>query len=105
MTKDLYFEMCEALGTEPIESAVPVELNDFVYLVQQCIQIYYVLPDMWDPMGGNYLGKDYSLVFKLLKLYLISKSENLLALEFLQHTDSVRSKLIAEKQKQKSPQK
>jgi hypothetical protein len=105
MTKDLYFEMCAALGTEPVESEIPVELDDFVYLVQQCIQIYYVLPDMWDPMGGNYLGKDYSLVFKLLKLYLISKSENLLALEFLQYTDSVRSKLIAEKQKQKSPQK
>ena len=104
MTKDTYFEMCEALGTTPIESEIPVDLEDFVYLVQQCIQIYYILPDIWDPMGGNYLGKDYSIVFKLMKLYLISKHDSLLALEFLQCIDSVRSKLISAKQKQKSPQ-
>jgi hypothetical protein len=105
MTKDAYFEMCETMGMEPIEEEIPVEIIDFPDLVQQCFVIYNILADNWDSMGGGYMGKDYGLVFNLFKVYQITEPEEiLLCLDFLQHMDGVRQKLIAEKIKAKSPQ-
>ena len=104
MTKDAYFEMCEMLGQDPIEEEIPVEVSDFPDLVQQCFVLYGILADNWDSMGGGYMGKDYSIVFNLLQVYQITEPEEiLLCLDFLQHMDSVRSKLVAEKIKATSP--
>lgn len=103
MSKDAYFDMCFQLGEDPIESEIPIELADFPELVQQAFSIYGVLKDCWDPMGGNYLGKDYSIVFNLFELYqLDNREECILVLDFLQHIDRVRSKIISAKQS-KSP--
>lgn len=103
MTKEAYFEMCEALGQEPIEEEIPVDPHEFPLLVQQALTIYGLLEDRWDSMGGGYLGKIYATVFDFFKLYEIEETEQLLVLEFLQHIDSVRIKLISEKIKAKSP--
>jgi hypothetical protein len=104
MSKDAYFEMCEMLKQEPIEEEIPVEVGDFPELVQQCFVLYGILPDNWDSMGGGYMGKDYSIVFNLFNLYQITEPEEvLLCMDFLQHMDGVRQKLIAEKIKAKSP--
>jgi hypothetical protein len=105
MTKDAYFEMCEMLGQEPLEHEIPVEVADFPDLVQQCFVVYGILSDCWDSMGGGYMGKDYSIVFQLFGVYgIVDNEEILLCLDFLQHMDGVRQKLIAEKIKAKSPQ-
>lgn len=105
MSKQAYFEMCEMLNQEPIESEIPVEVEDFPDLVQQCFVVYGILPDRWDSMGGGYMGKDYSIVFNLFRVYDITDpAEVLLSLDFLQHMDGVRQKLIQEKIKAKSPQ-
>lgn len=103
MTKETYFEMCEMLGNEPIEEEIPVEYEDFPETVQLCLTIYTLLQDNWDPMGGNYLGKDYSLLFKFLELYQIPQEEHLLAMGFMQSMDNVRTKLISDKIKAKAP--
>jgi hypothetical protein len=105
MTKDAYFEMCETMGHEPIEEEIPVEVSDFPDLVQHCFTMYNILADNWDSMGGGYMGKDYGLVFNLLQVYQITEPEEiLLCLDFLQHMDGVRQKLIAEKIKANRPQ-
>ena len=77
MTKDRYFEMCEALGSEPEESEIPIDMEDFPEEVQQAFQIYYLLKDNWDTMGGNYLGKDTSTLFNFFDLYDIEKPKSL----------------------------
>ena len=106
MTKDAYFEMCEQLGTEPVEEEIPVEIDDFPALVQDCFVLYGFLTDQWDSMAGQYLGKDYGLIFTLFDTYGIeSQEEKMLCLSFLREMDSVRSKLISDKLKQKTPQK
>jgi hypothetical protein len=105
MTKDKYFEMCEMMGSEPVDSEIPIELEDFPELVIQCFLIYRILPDIWDTMNGNYLGKDYSLIFSLFKLYSLDESEHLLSINFLQEMDACRSKVIAEKIKAKMDKK
>jgi len=103
MTKDQYFEMCEMLGTEPVDADIPVDLDDFEQEVQQAFDIYRMLSDNWDFMAGNYLGKDYGIVFDLFKLYQIEQPEQLLLLELIRYIDEERSKVIAEKLKQKTP--
>ncbi len=45
MTKDRYFEMCEALGSKPIESQIPVEFEDLVHELQEILVIYNNLQD------------------------------------------------------------
>lgn len=60
MTKDRYFEMCEMLGSEPVEEEIPVEYEDLLLDVQEALDIYHKLKDEWDTMNGNYLGKSYS---------------------------------------------
>jgi hypothetical protein len=104
MTKETYFEMCEMLNQEPLDVEIPVDINDFSDLVQHCFVIYGILSDRWDSMGGGYMGKDYAIVFELFRVYGIEDNQEiLLCLDFLQHMDGVRQKLIAEKIKSKSP--
>ena len=103
MTKERYFEMCEALGSEPLESEIPIELEDFPEEVQQAFQIYYLLKDIWDTMGGNYLGKDTTTLFNFFDLYDIEKPNRLFIVNLIQQMDSARTKLISTKQKAKQP--
>ncbi len=104
MTKDMYFEMCEMLGSEPVESEIPIELDDFPDIVQQVFLVYNMLSDRWDSMGGSYLGKDYAILFQLLDLYSVTeKQEVLLAVDFINQIDYARSDIIQEKQKTAKP--
>lgn len=60
MTKEAYYDMCEALGSEPIDDEVPIEYDDLLLEVQEALSIYSKLRDDWDGMNGVYLGKNYS---------------------------------------------
>lgn len=103
MTRQAYFEMCEMLGEEPIDSEIPVEFEDFPLIVQQCFSIHNILPDVWDTMGGNYLGKDYGILYNLLDTYEIEKADHFLVLQVILQIDSVRAKILADKLKSKTP--
>lgn len=100
MSKEAYFEMCEMLGSEPVESEIPVEISDFPNEVQLSFTIYGMLSDIWDPMGGSYLGKDYANLFDFFSLYEIeNKQEQLFYLSVIKQIDQSRSEVIAEKQR------
>lgn len=101
MTKASYFEMCEMLGSEPIEDEIPLEFGDFPILVQQVMNVYNYLPDKWDPMGGNYLGKDLAIVFKLFEVFLIDSIESSLSLELISYIDNSRRKILNKKEPKK----
>ncbi len=105
MTKDVYFEMCEALGTEPVESEIPVEFDDLPGFIQESFSFYWLLRDVWDPVGGNYLGKDMSMLFEIFKLYDIEKAEKLLHVRVIQQIDQSRTKLLQSKKSQQPTEK
>lgn len=88
------------MGSEPVEDEIPIALSDFPELVQTAVNIYYMLRDCWDPMGGNYLGKDTSVLFEFFRLFELDKEEQLFTVAIIQQMDNVRSKLISEKLKQ-----
>jgi hypothetical protein len=101
MTKDQYFEMCDVMGSEPIEEEIPVEYEDLLTDVQDAFNIYSKLRDEWDGMNGVYLGKNFSGIMDIFDLYEISKEDRRLMFDILNTIDNCRSKIINDKQKEK----
>ena len=102
MTKCAYFEMCEALGTEPLDSEIPVEFEDLLLDVQEALVIYSMLQDSWDHMNGNYTGKNYSGLFDILTLQDVSDKKTIF--KIIGIADVYRGKAIAAR-KPKNPAK
>ena len=103
MTKDAYFEMCEALGNEPLESEIPVDFDEFPLEVQQAFNAYKMLRDEWDTMSGNYLGKSLIGVKDILEATEIDVSEHKLIIMLIRIIDNVRSEEINNKKKMQEP--
>lgn len=95
MTKDAYFEMCESLGTEPVEDEIPVEFEDFFLDVQEALSIYQKLRDEWDTMNGNYLGKSYAGLIDILELLDVPVEDRKTQYELIGIIDGHRIKAIA----------
>jgi len=103
MTKDQYFEMCEMLGSEPLDSEIPVEFEDFPFEVQQAFNAYRMLRDEWDTMNGNYLGKSLIGVKDVLEATEIEQSEQKFIIMLIRMIDTVRSDEINNKKKMEKP--
>lgn len=103
MTREAYFEMCEALGSDPLESEIPVEYSDLVYEAQEALTIYNHMQDEWEYMGGNYIGKRGSLV-DIFTIYQVPVDMQRLTYELIMKIDSLRAAHIREiKPKTKTP--
>lgn len=94
MTKETYFEMCEALGSEPIDSEIPVEYDDFPLEVQEAIRIYNNLQDNWDYMGGNYIGKNLNGFKDILSIFEVDPQDYRAVYELIMRIDRIRAKSI-----------
>ena len=94
MTKQQYFDMCDMLGSEPLDEEIPVELEDLPELVQTAFIIYETLRDEWDYMGGNYIGKNQQNLFHIFKLYKVLESEYMLVYKILNIIDGQRREII-----------
>ena len=101
MTKDRYFEMCEMLGTEPVESEIPVEYDDLPDLAQQAIIIYKTLKDDWDGMNGVYKGKIFTGIGDIFDIYEIPLEERKLTYLAMLHIDAIRVEDHRQKSKAK----
>ena len=89
--------MCEALGSEPIESEIPVEFDDLLLDVQEALTIYGTLQDNWDTMSGAYLGKNFIGLTDILELYGIEDRKTTFSI--LRKIDNIRGDIIASKKK------
>ena len=99
MTKQQYFEMCEMLGNEPVDSEIPVEFDDFTIEVQQAFNVYRMLRDEWDTMNGNYLGKSLIGIKDVLEATEVEPSEQKFIIMLIRMIDNVRSDEINNKKK------
>lgn len=91
MTKEAYFEMCEALGTEPLEEEIPIEIVDFPLEIQEVLEIYRMLRDDWDMVNGNYMGKQFSGISELFDIMEVNTLDRKLYLTLLHTVDSIRA--------------
>ena len=101
----MYFEMCETLGTEPAESEIPVEYEDFPLEVQQAFSVYRMLRDEWDTMSGSYLGKSLIGIKDILEATEVDPSEHKFIIMLIRMIDNVRSDEINSKKKTEEPAK
>ena len=101
MTKEAYFEMCEALGTEPVDSEIPLDFNDFPVEVQEAFGIYNMLRDDWDGMSGTYMGKHLEGIKDLFEILDVPVEDYKTMLTLVKMIDSYRSKTLAATQKAK----
>lgn len=83
MTKERYFEMMEQLGNDPVEEEIPPSWEDFPDEILDAIAIFNLLGDRVYPDIG-YVGKDYSNLEYLSKIYKVDNQEILVqVLDFL----------------------
>lgn len=94
MTKEQYLEMCEMLGNEPNESEIPVEYDDLPLEVQDALRIYNSLRDVWDYMGGNYIGKDLQSIRDIFDMNDIDKVDHKSIYDLILQIDRIRAKQI-----------
>lgn len=98
VTKETYFEICEQLGSQPIEEEIPVEMEDFPDEIQEALNIYFRLRDDWDGFSGKYMGKNFTGLSDILDIYQIPKSSRQDLLDWIFIIDRVRAKCIADAQ-------
>ncbi len=104
MTKQQYFELCDMMGSEPIESEIPIEFDDLPLEVQEAYTIYVILQDNWEGMSGTYLGKNIIGITELFTLYGID--DGITCLNIIRILDKYRAKSIEDKRaKDKTPSK
>jgi len=96
MTKATYFEMCESLGTEPVEEEIPVEYEDFCLEVQEALGIYQKLKDEWDTMNGNYMGKSYGGILDIFTILEVPVEDHKVVFELIGIIDTYRSKALSD---------
>lgn len=92
------------MGNDPIDDEIPVDLTDFPSMVQISFKIYEYLQDIWEGMGGTYMGKNISSIGNIFDILDIDKEDRSLMLELVVLIDSARSKQISSsKPKNKTP--
>lgn len=94
MSKERYFEMCEMMGSDPVESEIPVEYEDFPLDVQQALSVYRMLKDEWEGFNGLYLGKSFIGLTEVLDYMEVDTSDRKLTVQLIKLIDNVRIELI-----------
>ena len=84
--------MCELLGSEPIESEIPVEYDDLPEEVQEALMVYQMLQDNWDTMNGQYLGKVLAGIGDIFDIAQIDDRRT--CFNIIQICDSIRASII-----------
>lgn len=105
MTKEQYYEMCEQLGTDPVDSEIPVEIDDFALEAQLALNMYKLLRDEWEPMSGQYLGKNLNGIFEVFEAYEIFAKDKKIYLELIHLIDQVRIEEIKKNTPKQEPAK
>lgn len=103
MTKEAYFEMCEMMGSEPIEEEIPVEYEDLLLDVQEALDIYYKLRDEWDTMNGNYMGKSYSGIQDIFEILEVPPEDYKTMFNLIGMIDRHRAEAISANKPQNNP--
>jgi hypothetical protein len=101
MTKEQYFDLCEQMGSEPVDSEIPIEFDDLTLDVQEALRMYNQLQDNWDYMGGNYIGKSYIGLMDIMNILEVDPADRRTMYELIGHIDRIRAKAISDSKPKK----
>jgi len=98
VTKATYFEICEQMGNEPIESEIPIEFEDLPIELQQALLVYRLLQDQWEGMNGIYLGKSLAGIQDIFEyLEITDLVDKKFIFQLIKTIDGIRSEQINNK--------
>lgn len=86
------------MGWEPRDEDIPMDPSFLSLEAQQTLIVLNSLPDLWDGMGGNWLGKDYSGLGAILDIYEVEDRKRVF--ELLKTAETELSKYYAQKRKE-----
>lgn len=79
-----YYEICEALGSEPDDTEVPPNIEDLTYEAQMAIYLYQYLQDIWvSGMGVFFVGKNLQNLTELFDIFGVQKGSRIYILQFI----------------------
>lgn len=82
---DTYLDICEQKGILPDENEMPPTTSDFPYEVQVAFFIHDLLSDRWEGMSGYYMGKDFSNLETLLRIWEVEDKKT--CIYFIKHIE------------------
>lgn len=104
MTKEHYFEMCEALGTTPVEKEIPIELADLPDEIRLALRMWQSLPDDIDYFNGTYYGKQLHQYKPIFELYEVPREDYLCYFNWISLINNLKVKQAnAKKNKSEKP--
>jgi hypothetical protein len=86
------------MGWEPKEEDMPLDPSMLSIEAQQALILLNSLPDIWEGMGGTWLGKDYSGLSAIIDIYEIDSKKEVF--ELLKVAESELGKYYAQKRKE-----
>lgn len=98
MTRDRYFTMVEQMGTEPVDSEIPPDLDDLPDIVINAISTFNSLGDRVYPEVG-YTGKDYTNLPFFIEMYDLGSTDIEYFLDILNWLDGRAIKKSSEQMK------
>ena len=84
------------MGTEPVDSEIPLELHDFPIDIQASYMVYGYLQDVWEGMSGTYMGKSMNGIIDIMGLLEIPIDDQKIYLDYIRLIDDARSQQISE---------
>jgi hypothetical protein len=84
------------MGTEPLESEIPIEYEDLPTEVQLALTVYEYLRDDYDAMSGTYRGKVLIGIFDIMNILDLDRSEYRQTLDLIKMIDYARKQLDSE---------
>lgn len=104
MTKEHYFEMCEALGSTPLEEEIPIEVADLPEEIRTALRMWQSLPDDVDYFNGGYYGKQLHFYKSIFELYDIPREDYLAYYNWISLIDGLKvAQVKAKKTKSETP--
>lgn len=98
MTRERYFELCDLMGSEPLESEIPVEISDLPHEVQLAFELYYLLPMDIAEFSGVYRGKHLDKLGFYFDVYDVEGSGmKRVLLKIITILDAIETKIINDK--------
>lgn len=99
---DKYLKICEQLNQEPDPNKMPLEPSDFPVEVQVAFFIFGFLEDDWDGASGSYLGKKWSNIEYLFKLYNVDEPKTVIYIMKMYENTTVNYRAEKAEQKRKA---
>lgn len=89
-----YLALCKQLGREPDPKKLPKTIHQFPHIVQVGIRVFRKLPDLYISLGmegSMFVGKNYSSILDICKLYNITDEYELMITMFVcENLESIR---------------